>query len=972
MLSYCLNFLETVEAGMPCSSIIIRRILEKCSVAILLPTSRSLPHFTLRCVEKYRFLVVQILLLKWVVIRSLRERWPFFQQRRRKLLSVSKSKSMDIKKIFNKKKVKSKQGGHAEGGNSEAISVNSITSTASSSSNSSAKGTTNATPSYNADLFTSSKSFQYSYNSNTNSLFSSKRTLSTGVSTQPSSNVSYNKNNEQAKITSIGRPLRVLHEDEQELEYARSGSVYTTEGKSTAADDDSTAGLDGNFNRPASTHRSSTSRRRSNLSDDISLCPTEKSNASIQGTSASTDNGSSTNISRSQSSSISDNELRLQLVEFIKGQLRNLSNSVSNIIIQISQSVLNLTKASITISESILLTHKVINNSRYIGLLTPSQFDTINSIGLRRLIKNILHLLDNLLIGDVYNKSKSSVIKRLHDLFLLIKILPNKVPELTNFISYMAPTTFPIDSNVANFPNVEKVDHIMSSLLSKSKESLFSDQDGSFIAPVLRGFFLPSLTIITFIFGFPEISKEHHDIIKFFSTQSNDIHFLLQKNRITYASGKGMKLKSPFRTVYEGQGYLPISMSLSTDSSTISSGTLGGYLYPKVPENCSNPKLLKYRGQIFGLTCAHVVLGSESDSEELHPNVSTPSPVLINLYKNALLNEMMNHSTSSPEYKAYSEAVKMINAEYPSRKVLLNGKQVSRNLPTEDLGCIIWGERLINDNRLSDMAIIKINDQLKKKFVNYLGEDLQLSQYDPSLILSNLNVKKTISLQPRKNGILNTANLNVFKVGSTTGYTNGNLNGMKMIYWSDGSLRSSEFIVSGSGGKMKGFANGGDSGAWVLSKMSDVNHIKSYSIDAKDEPFTEEDENKSSLSAFIESFIPGVSSGRRQDRASESRRRSAVTASAAAATTTGGSSNGAKEKNEESGLGLLGMLHSYDGEYRQFGLFTPIDDIMERLEAVTGVEWGVVGCSEEGDLHEGSSSIGSTSDGSDKEESEDE
>ncbi|ODQ48411.1 hypothetical protein PICMEDRAFT_70048 [Pichia membranifaciens NRRL Y-2026] len=883
---------------------------------------------------------------------------------------------MDIKKIFNKKKVKTKQGGHTEGGgNSEATSVNSVTSTASSSSNSSAKIPTNPAPSHNADVFTSSKSFQYSYNSNTNSLFSSKRTLSTGVSTQPSSNVSYNKNNEQAKITSIGRPLRVLHEDEQEVEYARSGSVYNIEGKSTAADDDSTAsGLDANSNRAASIHRNSTSRRRSNLSDDVSLCPTEKSNISTQGTFANIDNGSNTNLNRSQSSSISESELRVQLVEFIKSQLRNLANSVSNIIIQVSQSVLNLTKASITINESIILTHKMIKSNKYISLLASNQFDTINSVGLRRLIKNILHLLDNLLIGDVYNKSKSSVIKRLHDLFLLIKIIPTKAPELTNFISYMAPTMFPIDSNVLNFPNVEKVDQIMSSLLSKGKENLFSDQDGSFIAPVLRGFFLPSLTIITFIFGFPEISKEHHDIIKFFSTQSSDIHFQLQKNRITYASSKSMKLKSPFRTVDEGQVYVPISMSLSTDSSTISSGTLGGYLYPKVPENCSNPKLLKYRGQIFGLTCAHVVLGSESESEELHPNVSTPSPVLINLYKNALLNEMMNHSTNSPEYRAYSEAVKMIDAEYPLRKVSLNGKKVNRNLPTEDLGCIIWGERLINDNKLSDMAIIKINDRLKKKFVNYLGEDLQLSQYDPSLILSNLNVKKTISFQPRKNGILNTANLSVFKVGSTTGYTNGNLNGMKMIYWSDGSLRSSEFIVAGGDGKMKGFANGGDSGAWVLSKLSDVNHIKSYSSDSEDEPLIEEDENKSSLSAFIESFIPAVSSGRRQDRASGSRRRSTPTASAAATTADAGLGpfNGPKEKNEESGLGVLGMLHSYDGEYRQFGLFTPIDDIMERLEAVTGVEWGVVGCSEEGDLHEGSSSIGSTSDGSDKEESEDE
>lgn len=860
---------------------------------------------------------------------------------------------MDIKKIFNKKTGKSKSNSYSDGVNPDSNSAKSITSTGSST-NSSSKMTTNnhiSTQYQVENNISSAQSFQYLYNSNTNSLFSSKRTMSTGFSSQPSSNVSaYSKVNEQAKITSIGRPLRVLHEEDQEDE----GYSNSREEKSSIINEDNSASI----------HKNSISRKKSNFSDDVSICPTEKSNISLQ------------KSSNSFNDNISENELKYQLDEYVKSQLRLLASSIGNILFQISQSVLNLTKASITISENINSTYKIIKNNKYLSLLASDQFDTINSIGLRRIIKSILHLFDNLLIGDVYNKSKASVIKNLYDLFYLIKIIPNKANELTNFITYMKPTIFPIDLNASNFPNVEKADQIMTSLLSKGKESLFSDQEGSFIAPVLRGFFLPSLTIITFIFGFPEISKEHHDVIKFFSTQSTDTHYLLQKNSIKYASTnlKNIKLKCPFRTIDENQGYVPISMSISSDSSLMSSGTLGGYLYPKVPENCSNSKLLKYRGQIFGITCAHVVLGNENGNEDnvLHPKVSTPSPVLINLFKNALLNEMNHHSNKSPEYKAYNEAVQMIDVEYPVKKMMINGKKYNRNLPSEDLGSIIWGERLINENRLSDLAIIKINDELKKKFVNYLGEDLQLSQYDPSLILSNLNVKRTVSLQPRKNGILNNANLNVFKVGSTSGFTKGKLNGMKMIYWSDGSLRSSEFIVAGSSGKMEGFANGGDSGAWVLSKLSEVNNIKGNFIDefVNEDEIIEEDENKGSLSSFIESFIPSVGlNGGIKKSQDKVKKRTKMT-----------SKDKKDNQGVESGLGLLGMLHSYDGDYKQFGLFTPIDDILERLETVTGIEWGVVGCTEEcegdgdGDLTEGASSrttsISSTSERSYKESEE--
>ncbi|GMF07785.1 unnamed protein product [[Candida] boidinii] len=51
-----------------------------------------------------------------------------------------------------------------------------------------------------------------------------------------------------------------------------------------------------------------------------------------------------------------------------------------------------------------------------------------------------------------------------------------------------------------------------------------------------------------------------------------------------------------------------------------------------------------------------------------------------------------------------------------------------------------------------------------------------------------------------------------------------------------------------------------------------------------------------------------------------------------------------QNKDPKTGLGVIGMLHSYDGEFKQFGLFTPMTTVLDRLSTVTGVEWGVVGC----------------------------
>lgn len=38
--------------------------------------------------------------------------------------------------------------------------------------------------------------------------------------------------------------------------------------------------------------------------------------------------------------------------------------------------------------------------------------------------------------------------------------------------------------------------------------------------------------------------------------------------------------------------------------------------------------------------------------------------------------------------------------------------------------------------------------------------------------------------------------MKVFKIGASTGYTSGELNSTKLVYWADGKLQSSEFVVA--------------------------------------------------------------------------------------------------------------------------------------------------------------------------------
>ncbi|GME79892.1 unnamed protein product [[Candida] boidinii] len=200
-------------------------------------------------------------------------------------------------------------------------------------------------------------------------------------------------------FTSIGRPLRVLDEEEFEDEEAYTLPVRT--GSSI----------------------SSTKRKGSSSDDKYSLLGHGMHEQQFS-------KSPSSNTLYRQKSSISsvpsDKDL-IFLVEMIEKQLKFLSSTISNISLQLSQSVLNLTKASIMISDSINTTINNISNNptftTWNSFLPYGVFNTVSSDGLRILIKNILHFIDNLLLGEVYENSKSLVLKKFHDLCVLIKIM---------------------------------------------------------------------------------------------------------------------------------------------------------------------------------------------------------------------------------------------------------------------------------------------------------------------------------------------------------------------------------------------------------------------------------------------------------------------------------------------------------------------------------------------------------------------
>ncbi|CDR36596.1 CYFA0S01e02850g1_1 [Cyberlindnera fabianii] len=562
----------------------------------------------------------------------------------------------------------------------------------------------------------------------------------------------------------------------------------------------------------ASTSRSSNSRKSKgryssidSIGKPLRVMPADKYNElSLSRT--------STSASQSQSQSLFGQSTIHEQPETadydqVECALEVLTESLLELVDQVQQNLMNVSRASIRFVELLdgSIRFKVANNMSW---------KIQESSPVRNIVKVCLQFHDTYLRGDVYTESRSLIKRSLAELLDKLRFTPvcdgfDTVPFFRNFAI----------NDAEQYPAQNTLSTIIDRIVQSASSSSLADQDGSFLAPILRGLSRQT-AVLSVMFGFPEPQQEHYEIINALSQTFSDVHFFVSKNQITQA---GTKFTPPFRVPTRDSP--EISMSISSTDAIKTSGTLGGYITPRLSANVGR-SLQKYKGQKFAMTCAHVLLSEDED----YPEVQIPSSVLLNAYKSALSDEADNYPPESPEHEAYTSELAKCD------KFAIS------------LGSVIWGERVVLDHSLSDVAIVKLRSGINPR--NSLGDDAD--QFSPMFKFKN-QIKRVVT----KNEF--NSYTKVFKVGASTKYTTGNLNGLKMVYWLRGTLQTSEFVV-GSGEPM--FCSSGDSGALILSDLE-----------------------------------------------------------------------------KERGLGCVGLLHSYDGEGKQFGLFTPMENVMTRLKEVTGVEW---------------------------------
>lgn len=558
-------------------------------------------------------------------------------------------------------------------------------------------------------------------------------------------------------------------------------------------------------------------------------------------------------------------------------------------------------------------------------------FSAYDNVDVRRVLKTYLHLYDNLLKDEAYIRLKLLLCKNFNDFTSSLK---STTRRNVGSSTVAKPKNFAIGANGGKpLPRQEAITRILRRIAQSSTP--IQEQNGSFIAPIARG---PSedMNVLCLYFGYPNPSEYHNNVINTIHELYDDIHVLVNKNKIEAASMASPSPNAPFPDVHvppttphnptrfklpfrvpSDSTSPPMSLSVSTENAKRVSGTIGGFIYPKIDTE-KQPHLSSYAKSKFAMTCGHVCLDKREESVD-YPHVSSPSSVLIGLYKQALQEQQQkcveNEDKSMLDSKiAYTSVLRQLDEMFPLGKVKVYDPKIKqersevRNFPKHRFGQIIWGERTLiqakrtkdgrnlKEKRLSDLAVIKVNKLLKCD-QNFLGDDIAFNEYDTSLIFENLYVRKIILLGRLARDITENINevdsmastnsmdsdgntthrgLLVFKYGSTTKFTKGFLNGIKLVYWLDGAIHSSEFVVN-SCENTTAFAAGGDSGSWILTKLENVKGLA-----------------------------------------------------------------------KKDGLGVVGMLHSYDGEFRQFGLFTPMTEILDRLEEVTKIKWGVVGVQEKG------------------------
>lgn len=585
------------------------------------------------------------------------------------------------------------------------------------------------------------------------------------------------------------------------------------------------------------------------------------------------------------------------LEDLICDNLKQLSQDLSYVVNQFNNSTINLSTAVINTIDCLKKFIAFIEKAKYHEFSnTEFCFTAYNSSSVRKILKIYLHMYDNLLRDDVYIKLKLLLVKNFNEFALVLNHTGLDSQFNANPGEMIKPKNYAIGTNrLSLLPNEEVLIKIMDRISQSSLST--KEQNGAFIAPITRGI-SKDLNILCLYFGYPDPKEYHYNLVQGLQGLYEEIHIILMKDQIELASSKeeaitippAQKFKLPFRVPTEGE-QIPMSMSLSIEKATRTSGTVGGYIHPIIDLE-KQPHLKSYANSKFAVSCGHVCLDSEDP--ENYPNVSSPSSVLISLYKDALTQQYHKslHNNAKDSKAAFGAMLQQLESMFPLKKI---SQDEVRNLPKVRFGQIIWGERTLltigeNDEinqvsgvvekKLSDLAIIKLNKNLKCE-CNYLGDDVPFNEYDPALMFDNLYVKKVLDLKRYAPKMVHTDihdvdsdisnydstinnnyyGLEAFKMGATTKYTRGCLNGIKIVYWMDGQINSLEFVVS----LDTTFASGGDSGSWLLTKLEDG-----------------------------------------------------------------------------SGLGVLGMLHSYDGQVKQFGLFTPMSEILDRLETVTGIKWSVL------------------------------
>lgn len=617
------------------------------------------------------------------------------------------------------------------------------------------------------------------------------------------------------------------------------------------------------------------------------------------------------------------------IAETIAEKLHELSEDISFSMNQYNSSIINLTTTVINTIDCFKKFVAFVDQYEATSESESWNINTYNNADLRKVMKVFLNFYDNLLKDDVYIKLKLLLVKNFNDFAATLSSNTNgKTIQKQNIIK---PQNFAIGVNEGqSLPNEDIIEKIMKKIASTSIS--VHEQNGSFIAPIARGI-SDQLNILCLYFGYPNPNEYHLNLVQSLQDLYSDIHVIVLKNQIDLAASAQAstpvptfkppsslppniaseqvkntirKFKLPFRNPTDGT-IPPISLSLSVENSTRISGTMGGFIYPRIDLK-KQPHLESYTNSKFALSCGHVCLDNKDDNMD-YPHVSAPLSVLISLYKQALTTQYRKFANQSnvamiEEKVAYGAVLNQLNEIFPLKKVKVSNSKTEeyeiRNLPKHRFGQIIWGERtLINqkknkkdeeiENKLSDLAIIKVNKNIQCN-QNFLGDDIAFNEYDPALMFDNLYVRAIINLRREYNELdidevdstsdnTNYRGLPVFKYGSTTKYTKGSLNGIKLVYWLDGAIHSSEFIIN-SLENNTAFAAGGDSGSWILAKLEDCS-----------------------------------------------------------------------AESKSKGLGVLGMLHSYDGEHKQFGLFTPMCEILDRLETVTNIKWGVVGVPDKDDMN---------------------